>query len=80
MDIQLLEGDFKCNEALDLITQMIHLKIKFHENKINKSENEEDVKAREAKIKKLQKCLYEFRNNVGVGSNMVKINAIITIE
>lgn len=80
MDIQLLEGDFKCNEALDLITQMIHLKIKFHENKINKSENEEDVKAREAKIKKLQKCLYELRNNVCVGSNMVKLNAIITIE
>lgn len=80
MNIQLLEGEFKCNEALDLITQMVHIKIKFHENKISKSENEEDVKAREAKIKKLQKYLFELRNNICAVSEVVKINAIINIE
>ncbi len=65
MHIQLIEGEFKSNEALDLITQMIHIKIKFHENKIDKSEFEEDIKAREGKIKRLQKELFEIKKNIG---------------
>ena len=54
MNIQLIEGQFNKKEALELITQMIHIKIKFHENKINNNSNEEDVKYRETKIKNLQ--------------------------
>lgn len=80
MNIQLIEGEFKSNDALELITQMIHIKIRFHENKISKSETEEDIKERESKIKSLQKNLFELRNNIGATSKGVKINAIIHID
>ena len=80
MNIQLIEGEFNCNDALELITQIIYTKIKFHENKISKSEIEEDIKARESKIKRLQKNLFELRKSIGSTSEGVKINAIINID
>ncbi len=80
MHIQLLQGEFKSNDAIELITQMINVKIKFHENKISKSELEEDIKAREVKIKRLQKNLFELRNNIGNSSEGVKLNSIIQIN
>jgi len=79
MNIQLIEGEFKSSEALALITQLIHIKIKFHENKINKAEDEADIKASEVKIQKLQKDLFELKNNIGSTNKGVKLNAIINI-
>ena len=61
MEINLLNGTFSKNEALDLITQMIQLKISFHENKILHSSTEEDIKSRESKIKFLHSELYGLR-------------------
>ncbi len=80
MNIQLLEGEFMSNDAIDLITQMIQVKIKFHENKINKSELEEDMKARETKIKRLQNNLLELRNSMSKLSNGVRLSSIIQIN
>lgn len=80
MKIQLIQGQFNAKEAIDLITQMIHVKVKYHENKINNSSNEEDIKFRETKIKRLQKELFEFRNNMDAKSLNVKLNATIEIE
>ena len=62
MNIQLIQGQFNAKDALDIITQMIHVKVKYHENKITTSANEEDVKFRETKIKRLQKDLFEARS------------------
>jgi hypothetical protein len=75
MNIQLIEGQFTNKEALDLITQMIHIKIKFHENKINNNSNEEDVKYRETKIKNLQKELFELKYYLDNNGNSVKLEA-----
>lgn len=80
MNIQILDGEFKSNEAIELITQMIHIKIKYHENKISVSQLEEDIKARENKIKRLQKDLYEFRNTIDSTTKVVKLKAIINID
>ena len=80
MNIQILDGEFKSNEAIQLITQMIHIKIKYHENKISLSQLEEDIKARENKIKRLQKDLYEFRNTIDSTTKVVKLKAIINID
>ena len=44
MNIQLIKGEFSSNDAIELIAQMIHIKIKYHENKINNLSNEEDLK------------------------------------
>jgi len=80
MNIQLIEGEFKTSDALDLVTQMIHIKIKYHENKISKSEIEEDIKARERKIKMLQKELFEIRESFSDPTKGVSIKANIIIN
>jgi hypothetical protein len=80
MNIKLIQGEFNPGEALDIITQMIHVKIKYHENKISNLSNEEDIKSRETKIKRLQKELFDFRNNIAENNGNIKIDAIIQIE
>ena len=61
MKMTLINGRFDTEDALEILTQMVHVKIKYHEKKINASTNEEDVKMREGKIKQLQKDLFEIR-------------------
>ena len=80
MNIQLIEGRFNKKEALELITQMIHIKIKFHENKINNNSNEEDVKYRETKIKNLQKELFELKYYLDNNGNSVQLEAHVVAQ
>ncbi|MCP1385738.1 hypothetical protein GVN20_18695 [Runella sp. CRIBMP] len=61
MNIPLLKGNFTQSEALDILTQLVHVKIKFHESKIEKSDNEEDIKMRENRIKNLLQDFYEAK-------------------
>jgi hypothetical protein len=61
MKLQLIDGAFSPEETLELLTQLYQVKIKFHEEKVKKSANEEDIKMREGKIKLLQKNLDEAR-------------------
>ncbi|MBL7911395.1 MAG: hypothetical protein JNJ41_10105 [Bacteroidia bacterium] len=80
MNIQLIKGDFSPADTIDLITQMIHVKIKYHENKISQQNNQEDTKMREAKIKQLQKDLLDLRNNIGKNSGNVSIESKIILN
>ncbi len=52
MNIQLIQGEFNSNDALELITQLIHVKIKYHENKINANATEEDITKKKHDYKK----------------------------
>lgn len=79
MEIQLLKGNFTQSEALDILTQLIHVKIKFHENKIEKSDNEEDIKMRENRIKKLLQDLYEAKQVI-ITQKQCDLNAEIIIS
>ena len=76
MTIKLIEGTFNSQEAVDLITALIQTKIKFHENRIS-IENEEDIKMREKKIKRLQNSLHDFRNELN--QQNVNLNCEISI-
>ena len=60
MKIHLIKGQFSSKDALDIITKMINIKIKFQEEKIENSHNEEDIKMRETRIKILQNYLYYY--------------------
>ncbi len=62
MYIQLIHGHFDANDAIDIITKMILIKIKYYEDKINNSLNEDDDKSREVKIKNLHKDLFKVRS------------------
>jgi hypothetical protein len=79
MKIQLIEGQFSAADALEIITQLVHTKIKFHENKISNLSNEEDIKSREEKIKRLQKNLYEIRKYIETKANKITISSIIDL-
>lgn len=61
MKMQLINGYFNAKDALDLITQLVHAKVKFHESKISHTTSEEDIKTREKRIKDLQRELFELR-------------------
>ena len=80
MIIHLIQGEFNFNDAMELITQMVHIKIKYYENIINSHINEEDIKIKEAKIKLLQKELFELRKTIHSKTNCLKVEAIIKIE
>lgn len=80
MTIQLIEGQFKAGEALEIIAQMIQVKVKYHESKIQDNSNEEDIKNREAKIKFLQKELFEVRKSLSAKKGNLSIDAAININ
>jgi hypothetical protein len=80
MNLHLIQGEFNSNDAIELIAQMVHIKIKYHENKITSNSNEEDIKIKESKIKHLQKELFELRKTINSKTNTVKVEAIIKIE
>lgn len=79
MNIQLLKGHFSSEEAAELITQMVHVKIKFHESKISSDASEEDVKYRESRIKELQRDLYEFKKHIARDGNDVELHAQLDV-
>lgn len=79
MTIQLIKGQFNPKEAIELIAQMIHVKIKFHEAQINDASIEEDIKMREHRIKQLQKDLYNVRNYIKQPDGNITIESEITI-
>ncbi|AFK02184.1 hypothetical protein Emtol_1034 [Emticicia oligotrophica DSM 17448] len=77
MNINLIQGNFGKKEATDLVTNLIHAKIKFQENLITKEDSEEDIKMRENRIKQLQKDLYEARKYLENSKEPVSMNASI---
>ncbi|HMO63134.1 MAG TPA: hypothetical protein PKC39_13165 [Ferruginibacter sp.] len=64
MNIQIVKGNFSSKDILEIITGLIHVKIRYHEQKISTSQNEEDVKMREKKIKQLQESLQQAREQL----------------
>jgi hypothetical protein len=79
MKIQLIEGAFEAKDALDILTKMIHVKIKFQEDKINESSNEEDINMRETRIKRLQKSLFDIRQHIEKQDGQIKIESTINL-
>ncbi len=80
MELTLLKGNFSASEAEELITRLIDVKIKFHENKINhQHENEEDIKMREKRIIQLQKDLADARTYLRKQSGYINLNAEIKL-
>jgi ribosomal protein S15P/S13E len=80
MKINIIKGKFKPDEALSIITKMIDVKIKFQEEKIKTSDNEEDIKMRENRIKSLQKELYESRKFIESHRGLVSLQSEIYVD
>ncbi|WP_421829421.1 hypothetical protein [Larkinella sp.] len=80
MEMQLIQGQFSARDSIQLLTEMVHVKIKYHESKIGSNSSEEDVKMREKRIKTLQKDLFEFRQAIQSSSGPVSIDSVLTIR
>ena len=80
MNIQLIRGSYTQAEALDILTQLIHVKIRYHESKIEKSHNEEDIKMREKRIKQLQQDFYEAKQLILAGNKTCNVESEIKIS
>lgn len=80
MKIHLIQGQFTGKDAISIITKMIDVKIKFQEDKIKHSDNDEDVKTRENRIKILQKELYESRKHIEANGEIVSIESEINLS
>ncbi|MDO9001202.1 MAG: hypothetical protein Q7W45_15670 [Bacteroidota bacterium] len=80
MKIHLIKGQFTSKDAITIITKMIDVKIKFQEEKIKSSDNEEDIKMRENRIKTLQKELYESRKLIELKGDTVSIESEVNLN
>lgn len=78
--MQLIKGKFKSQDALTIITQLVDIKIRFHEEKIDASENEEDIKMRENRIKELQKYLKQTRDYLIDNPGEVSMEGLVNIN
>lgn len=76
---QLLKGSFTKEEAVNILTKMVDVKIKYHEDKIHHTSNEEDIKMRETRIKQLQKDLYEARIHIEKQNARIELNSEIIL-
>ncbi len=79
MTLKLINGNFNSLEVLEMISHMVNIKIRFHENKINSSLSEDDIKMRERKIKALQD---EFKSLKGIiqAKNEIDVEALINFK
>ncbi|HNP21078.1 MAG TPA: hypothetical protein PKM63_01410 [Panacibacter sp.] len=80
MNLQLIQGQFSAGDAIDILTKMVEVKIKFHEAKILSQLNEEDIKMRENRIKQLQKELVEIRNFITSKEAKIEIRSLVQVE
>ncbi|TGM23595.1 hypothetical protein EHQ82_05345 [Leptospira selangorensis] len=79
MKITLLKGSFAAKDLENIITEMIRIKIKYHEEKIKNCDEEETIKMRENRIIKLQNELKDLRSFLSSASTDI-INADAEIE
>lgn len=75
MRIELIKGQFTKGDALTIIRKLIDVKIRFQEEKIKFSDNEEDIKMRESRIISLQKDLSESRRLVEAHSGLISLHS-----
>ena len=80
MQISLLKGSFSPREMEKLITELIQVKIRFHEEKIQSSDDEETMKMRENRIIKLQNDLKEVRSFLNNSDSLINVDTEIVIS
>lgn len=78
--LQILKGSFNKKEAIDLITEIINIKVKYQEEKINGTINEEDIKMREQRIKHLQNELHKARSIIEKQTEPINLDGHININ
>lgn len=79
MNFKIIDGVFSRQEAIDILTDMVRLKIRFHERRIENSSHIEDISHREARIRELQSELQEARERILAGDMNVSMGGSVSI-
>ncbi|MEI6263604.1 MAG: hypothetical protein WCP74_00775 [Sphingobacteriia bacterium] len=79
MNLSILNGHFNKQDAISLLTQMVHIKIEFHESSITKTSMIEDIKMHENRIKQLQNELHAVRNQINAVNGHIDLKGLIEI-
>ena len=80
MNVKLIHGSYTPQETVELLHQLIHVKIRFNEDKIGQSSSEEDIKMREERIKVLQHELAAVKQKLKSRIDRVDITSTIEIN
>jgi hypothetical protein len=80
MNIHLKLGQFKPKEAIQIVTEIIHLNIKHQESLLKKYSKAADIKRSESIIKGLQKSLYEFRLHIEAKGKDVNLDSLLEVK
>jgi hypothetical protein len=78
--MQLIKGTYSKEDALEIVQQIINVKVNFHHDKISLSDNEEDIKMRENRIKNLQNDLANFRMALNKHQGAINMNALLDLN
>ncbi len=79
MNLQLIHGKFSAQDAVNILTQLTNVKIKFHEDKIASTDGEESIKMREKRIKDLQKDLNAARDFILGNGDAITLESTIQL-
>lgn len=80
MELQLIDGFYSTTDTIDILSQMVQVKIKYHESKIHPMSNTEDIKYRESRIKKLQEELQKVKEAVAEKGSRTTIKSSVLIN
>ncbi|TWI82979.1 hypothetical protein IQ13_1084 [Lacibacter cauensis] len=80
MHLQLIEGQYTVQESIELLTQLLQVKIKFHESKIEQTSSEEDISYRESRLRYLQQELANLRSLISSNNGTVQMSATIQVQ
>lgn len=80
MNLRLTDGYFTREEALEFLTKIISMKIKYHEDKLGKAHKAEEIERRESHIKHLHKEFYEANQLIVAKNKKVEMNIVIEIK
>lgn len=77
MHFKLINGIYTREEAYEILSRMIEVKLSFHESKLAELTDEEDIKARQKRIETLRNDLEELATKFNMSDEMVSISATV---
>ncbi len=80
MQLTLIDGSFSAAEAKELLTRLVQVKLRFHEERIATGSTEEDVSMREKRISRLQHELSVLRTQLDPDAGAVELQAVVEIR
>lgn len=79
MQVKLADGVFYSGDAATIIRGMIEVKIKFHEDKISRLSNMEEIKMREQRIKELQRIQSKIQDWLKVHGEQTNLELTLSV-